>query len=153
MTCSGIEEVLQEVYAEDTILHLMSGIAYSRSLRALLIADILEYNPRTEVDCISDTDCMDVTEESQQKVSDLIKLFDELFKKTVSMNDAIRSPALNEIIESLKKRKLELSMESRTAKLWILYMTFDVAKEFIWSEKTGNFDMHLNAVENLLPLF
>ncbi|KAJ8879448.1 hypothetical protein PR048_020056 [Dryococelus australis] len=103
MTCSVIEEVLPEVYAEDTIPHLMSGKAYS------------------------------------------------LFQ---TLNDAIKWPALIEIIESLEKRKLELSKDSRTAKLWIIYLNmFDVAKAFIWSEKTRNFEMHLNAVENMLPIF
>ncbi|KAJ8875549.1 hypothetical protein PR048_023444 [Dryococelus australis] len=147
-----------------TLYLIMSGKEYSCSLRGhhlihaslqvLLIADILEYNPHTEVECIPDTDCMDVTEESQQKVSDLIELFYELFQTTMSMNDAIKSTALNEVIESLEKQKLELSKDIRTAKLWILYLKiFDVAKAFIWSEKTGNFEMHLNTVENMLPFF
>ena len=29
----------------------------------------------------------------------------------------------------------------------------DIAKVFIWAERTGNLKMHLQAVENMLPFF
>ena len=47
-----------------------------------------------------------------------------------------------------------LSQQSRTARLWLLYMKYvDLVKLFLLAERMGNFLLHLQAVHDMLPLF
>lgn len=55
---------------------------------------------------------------------------------------------------NLEEKKSSLKVQSRTAKLWIMYLEMvDIAKSFICAERTGNLRMHLQAVEHMLPFF
>ena len=43
---------------------------------------------------------------------------------------------------------------NRTAKLWLQYMAMvDIPKKFIRAERTGNFNLHLEATNDMLPYF
>ena len=43
---------------------------------------------------------------------------------------------------------------NRTAKLWLQYMAMvDILKKFIRAERTGNFNLHLEATNDMLPYF
>ena len=47
-----------------------------------------------------------------------------------------------------------LSKQSRTAKLWIMYMSYiDLVKDFICAERTRDWNMHLNTVRKMSNLF
>ena len=48
----------------------------------------------------------------------------------------------------------QFTSQSRTAKLWILYLKYiGVVKKFIFAERTCNWQMHLNAISEMLNLF
>jgi len=48
----------------------------------------------------------------------------------------------------------KLSVESRTAKLWFLYLVqMQTLKMFIRAERTGDWELHLVAVSRMLNLF
>ena len=62
------------------------------------------------------------------------------------------------VVEKLRllsdKCKDTLSKQSRTEKLWIMYMSYiDLVKDFIRVERTGDWNMHLNTVRKMLNLF
>ena len=43
---------------------------------------------------------------------------------------------------------------NRTAKLWSQYMAMvDILKKFVRAERTGNFNLHLEATNDMLPYF
>ena len=43
---------------------------------------------------------------------------------------------------------------NRTANLWSQYMAMvDILKKFVRAERTGNFNLHLEAIKDMLPYF
>ena len=55
-----------------------------------------------------------------------------------------------EVILSAQKEKK--SSSNRTAKLWIQYMIMvDIMKKFIRAERLGNWHLHLEATQQMLP--
>ena len=56
--------------------------------------------------------------------------------------------------ECVVNYKAFLAEKSRTAKLWLKYIEYvEVLKLFIQAERTGNWNLHLIAVEQMLNLF
>ena len=56
--------------------------------------------------------------------------------------------------ECVGNYKAFLAEKSRTAKLWLKYIEYvEVLKLFIQAERTGNWNLHLIAVEQMLNLF
>ena len=65
-----------------------------------------------------------------------------------------KSPHFIHISELLSELKTTLELLSRTSKLWIQYLRYvDVAKIFLYAERTSNWKLHLYAVSQMLNLF
>jgi len=48
----------------------------------------------------------------------------------------------------------ETESKGPTAKLWIQYMRMvNLAKEFVFAERTGNFELHLKCISDMIPFF
>lgn len=57
-------------------------------------------------------------------------------------------------MDKLEKLKETLSEESRTAKLWLLYVYYlDVLKRFIIAKRRSNGSLHADAILRMLNLF
>jgi len=56
--------------------------------------------------------------------------------------------------EYLDSYKLFLAEKSKTVKLWLQYIEYvGTLKTFIQAERTGNWNLHLMAIEQMLNLF
>jgi len=54
----------------------------------------------------------------------------------------------------MDKLQKDLDTESRTAKLWINYLLqCQMMRLFIYAERTGDFELYLYCVENMIPIF
>lgn len=159
MAGSGIEELFSLNYGSNTVLHIMTGKAYARALRAHFLAEralvqlLLEsFLPGSQNDLhttlstegqLSADDILDLRKlcETYQQHSDdgIILSSESVFMK------------FSAIIAALKN---DLSVRSRTAKLWIQYLSYlDIVKCFLAAERTGNWRLHLAATTDMLPLF
>ena len=87
---------------------------------------------------------------------DLVKaneLLDEMMDGTSSIEEAHSSEGLDRIAERLELEKASLQNQ-RTARLWMQYMNMvDFLRKFIKVERTGNWELHLHAVRDILPYF
>ena len=135
MTGSDIEQVLQLVYGKDVVPHI-SGKAISRALRRHFMVEAgLNNILLTQV--IPPECKYDIMEEVKQ-------LFDDLEA----------SAALSSINSSVNDLMDKLSIDSRTAKLWISYIRYvEVAKLFIRAERLGDWHLHLYAMSQIMNLF
>ena len=87
-------------------------------------------------------------------MNDLKDLYEKLIGKEVSIEQVNESQVIINIQHDLENFKRELSVKSRTAKLWIQYVDYiSIIKMFIRAERTGNWNMHLNAAQKMLNLF
>ena len=63
------------------------------------------------------------------------------------------SSVLDKVAEKFEQKKLSLS-HLRTGLLWMQYMDMiDLLRLFIKAERTGNWDLHLSTVKEMLPFF
>ena len=163
MTSSGLQTMLESVYAENTVPHMLTGKAISRavrghllvvaSLHAIIMSEIYnspiifdndgESNDPSGLFCLEDN--LDLLE-----ISDL---FDKTIAGEVSAEDLNGNAAIQEMVEKIKTYKNNMS-SSRTARLWFQYIEMvEILCKFIRAECTGNFHLHLQAVKDMLPFF
>ena len=60
---------------------------------------------------------------------------------------------LSRITRKLQEHKEHLST-CRTSKLWLQYLNMvDILRKSVKAQRTGNFDLHLESVKDMLPYF
>ncbi|CAG2229848.1 unnamed protein product [Mytilus edulis] len=68
-----------------------------------------------------------------------------------SASEAGESDVLKNL-EATVRRKTEILKQSRTAKLWLQYSEMvQVLRQFIKAERTGNWPLHLQSIQEMLP--
>ncbi|KAK6181746.1 hypothetical protein SNE40_009537 [Patella caerulea] len=158
MKGSGIEEALNCIYGPNAIVHIMSGKAIARALRSLFLLDAtLSYKLMkiviSQIDQISSDPKL-----SKDDINELSGLLTEFYKKDdsegMNMDFVLESSALEKLDCFMDKVKIELTMRSRTAKLWLLFQEYvGFIREFVGCERIKFFVGHLNATTNFLNLF
>ena len=79
-------------------------------------------------------------------------MFDKLIARQISADelDKEASKDMEEVEHQLLKTKSK--MKGRTSKLWLQYMTMvDILRQFLKAERTGNWILHLKAMQRMLP--
>ena len=83
--------------------------------------------------------------------SSCLQLFDQVVKKEVSAEVVASSQELDWIKVKFAETKSKL-LTSRTSRLWLQYMEMmDILRRFIKGERTGNWNLHLHSMEEMLP--
>ena len=147
MKGSGLEELFAEVYAEHTVVHMISGKAISRALRAhflvesalvtLLVTMMREEEAVGEMDWEKFLSALSMEGKTKEQIEEQL-VSDEFVKFHQLLSD----------------RKTTLSAKSRTAKLWILYLDYiSTIKKYIIAERTSNWALHLKTTKEILNLF
>ena len=149
MKGSGLETLFGEVYAEHTVVHLMSGKAISRALRAHFLTEAALMTLLLEM--IFDTEMIDdiVFKTQLNELNELNDSDSQLQVDTFLESDIFRA-----FEEALLNLKNNLSKTYRTAKLWISYLHYvHILKSFILAERTSNWALHVESTLNMLNLF
>ena len=148
---SGLEDLFELVYATNSVGHMMSGKAFARAIRGhflvdsclnnMLLDNILHTEPNYEnsdnIDClkIAYNNCM-------EKAVDIGEI------KNKSAN------AIDWLNTKLEQEKQRLKNSSRTASLWVQYIDYvKVIKMYIFAERTGDWEGHLEATRRMLNPF
>ena len=70
----------------------------------------------------------------------------------ICAEEAHSSNVLENIKDSLKKNAESVKKSSRTSALWVQYMSMiDILRKFIRAERTGNWELHLQSIQAMLP--
>ena len=133
------------MYAENSVVHMMSGKAVSRALRAHLLTESALTTLLIEI----------LTERGNAVVTDFEAMFTHLFE---GENDVSTTKqffeTFNSLSTSLADLKQQLSAKSQTAKLWCTYLHYiNVVKRFVLAERTCNWQIHLESAADMLNLF
>ena len=143
MKGSGLEDLLSEVYAENSVTHMVSGKAVARAIRGHLLVQSSLMS--LLLDMITDTD---------NDVGELDKFYERALDGNLdqeSLHELAENSVYKNITDSLATVKAELSNRSRTSELWILYM--HLVKTFIFAERTSDWELHLDVLSEMLNLF
>ncbi|XP_053402974.1 uncharacterized protein LOC123550249 [Mercenaria mercenaria] len=136
MSSTGLQEVLETIYAPNAVRHMLAGKAVHRAIRGhflvdtalhtLLLSDALEVPlPLKEPNISENEDRTSTKEESSVELEDapemlkqLKEMYENLEKNKVSVSDVCSSELLQEVSQVLNLEKTKLK-SNRTASLWL----------------------------------
>ena len=147
MAGTGLKNILELVYGENAVVHMMSGKSVQRAFRGhllvskclhrIIVASVVEENP-----------------EFMLQVEEIEKMYSSLLTGDISLESLEESAAIVKITDELEKKKSELAAQSKTSKLWLGYQKMlHTARAMIKADRTGSWKDHLQAVADALPIF
>ena len=165
MAASGLQELLELIYAPNAVVHMLSGKAVARAVRGHLIVDAaLNTLVLAQTFSVPVPGCLNAENEEAEEVLDMPELYEhstdldeagvlyeKLMQGLMSVDQVCCSDAITRIGAALQASK-ESIKSSRTATLWMQYMDMvDTLRKFLRAEHTGNWELHLQAVSEMLP--
>ena len=143
MEGSGLERLLEAVYAKNTVPHIMSGKAVSRAVRAHLLVE-------SALTCVLLEKCTSWKDNENA----LHLVFNNLKQGKLSIDEVNNDVDVIKLQIEFETGKVDISKQSRTAKLWIQYLDYIATlKMYIKAERIGNWAMHLESTRKMLNLF
>ncbi len=138
---SGLDALWQTVYAGATVQHMLNGHAYARALRAhFLTSAALTTLVLSQPHCLDDVD----TNQLRQKFSSLID-------KDRDVHDIQVDLLVSGLVDVIERASVDVAA-FRTGKLWINYIRqITILKLFIHAERSGDWDLHLYAISQMIP--
>lgn len=142
MEGSGLEKLWETVYGESTVVHMMSGHAYARCVRAYTLTA---------------SSLMNIIKESYPDIDVHLESIKDKYNQVSqesSLEEVCNDSLIIEVADKIDESLIQISLTSRTAKLWInLLKNINLILQFIFAERSGNWNMHLNTVIKMLPYF
>lgn len=173
MSGSGLKEVLELVYATNAVGHMLSGKALARAVRGHILVDsvlnallvnitfgsplpaTIGLDTETGVnlgDKEGELNASDV-QAADQDLKKVEELYKELVKDTTKAKQVGSTEVLLKVAEKLESKRVSVHNQ-RTATMWIQYMNMvDTLRTFIKAERTGNWNLHLQTVREMLLYF
>ena len=173
MTGSGFAEVLETIYATNSVKHMLTGKAISRAIRGhLLVYGALHfilianaYNlpiPDTGYETETNKDTPEGDPRKHQSASHGDKGFQDLECAANALDRLFNGDCLETIssteLEAIEQIAFKIEEEKTslqkfgTARLWLQYMKMvQILCKFVKAERTGNWNLHLQAEQDMLP--
>jgi hypothetical protein len=146
MAGTGLSDVLEEVYGENAVVHMMSGKSVQRAFRGHLLVDR----------CLNESIVASVIAEDpsfRSLVQEAENMYSSLVPVDVPYHDDT-SAILSKIRKRLQKKRAELKSQSQTCKLWIGYQgMINIARSLLQGDRTGSWVLHLRAMFHAMPIF
>ena len=157
MSGSGIEELLELVYATNSVGHMMSGKAFARAIRWYFFVG----------SCLSNILINKTVQSGGLRTYQLFGMgAQQLYKRAADVSEIKKRSAnattrLNQKLEQEKQvdrdiqnKKNRLTETSRTARLWVQYIEYvKVIKMFNFAEEIWGWESHSDATRRMLNLF
>ena len=78
----------------------------------------------------------------------------ELYINSNKIENVTEDPDFKQITEAFDTKLEELSKNSKTWRLWVLYFRMvSILKDSIYDDRTGNWKLHLQSIELMIPFF
>lgn len=147
MEGTGLTDIMEVVYGENAVHHMMTGKSVQRAFRGHLLVDR----------CLNQMVVSDLLEDNPQfesLVDQAREIYASLVAKEMTLESAVASDTLIQTKEKIDTKKTELTNRSKTSQLWINYQRMlQTARALIKADRTGSWMMHLRAVLDCLPIF
>ena len=163
MAGSGLQSILELIYAEHTVPHMLSGKAFARATRGHLIimgvlsALLLMKTNNIELEAEVENDDFLVTfqrfMQNDPFSSTLSKLFNDVFEEKTSYDDVLLQEYMIDLAKKLKEFK-ENYYDNKTTRLWLMYIDMvSIACKLTEADRSGNWMLHREALREMLPYF
>ena len=132
MDSSGLQEMLESIYAPNVVVHMLSGKAITRTVRGHFIVDaalnalMLHSGFNAPLPCQpmsygSDNEADVEAPTKNQDVDKALNLYEKLMAGEISAEEVCSSNALERIKYSLKNNSESVKKSSRTSVFWVQY--------------------------------
>ena len=147
MEKSGLSDILEKIYGENAVHHILTGKAYSRALRGHLIVDSALNSLVIEEFCSE-------VEGSADKLQRADDVYQQLLTGSITCPDVESNDLLNELDEILRSITSSIANSSKTAKLWLGYQSIIfTVRMLIQADRLGNWNLHLTSLKDALSTF
>ena len=148
MEGSGLKEMLELVYGENTVKHIFSGKAVARAVRA---HELVDASLNISLLCLAYSIPYGERPSDHEDLVRVSSVYDDLVDGKISVEEAANHEALQTI--SLRLEALESSLKSSsTAKLVMQYSEMvPIVPKFLKAERTGDWDLYLSSLSDMLP--
>ena len=147
MKGSGLEDLLSVVYAENSVMYMLSGKVVSRAIRRHLLVKSSLMSLLLEM----------IKEKANIDFGKLDEFYDRALDGNLdekSLHKLSETSVYKKVTDGLATVKAELSDQSRTSQLWLLYMHYiHLMKAFIFAERQSKWELYLDVVSEMLDLF
>jgi len=145
MAGSGLSDVMECCYGPNTVKQIMTGKAVARAVRGHFMVEAALTVMLLKLVLASGTFSADMTE---------VQAFYSHIINNGFSNNSEFPLGLFRIEEVLADLKINLAMESRTAKLWLQYVNYVSLLKMLWrAERTADWQLHLVTVTQMINLF
>ena len=137
MVGTGLQELLEVIFAGNTVAHILNGNAVAHAVRGhLLLGSVLH----THLLCnVFETKLYLSSDNVHVELDAIADLYDDLVSSKTTMQEVESSVELQ-------------APKYLTAKLWLEYMEMvNIMRAFIRSERTGDLSLHLRTLQDMLP--
>lgn len=143
MRNSGLHEVFCQIYGESIVNKIMLGKQYARAIRCHTLTAVAIIKKVIDM-CKIDTDFR----------SELDYLGGEFYEVPDTLDELLKSSEFEKSVNIFEKYFKRIEERNSTAKLWLTYcrMVF-ILKDFVYAEKSGDWDLHLETLEKMIPFF
>ena len=170
MAGSGLQELLEKIFAKNAVTHMLSGKAVARAVRGYFLVDSvlqallsfdafgfkveIQQGRRGKETIVTDTTVMEENGLTKYEcLQSALSLFDRMLQKDVTPQELQDSSELEQV-ESILQLAREKLKDNRTAALWLQFMDMvDLLRTFLRAERTGNWPLHLQTLQEMLPYY
>lgn len=137
--------------------HMLSGKAVSRAVRGFMMDNALHILLMKESFGISlpHTHESDITEADTSECDEVVEKACDLYNRFVAGEETTQSVKENTDLSKTHTRLVatkETLGKSRTASLWLsLCRMTNILSIFLIAERTGNWELHLTSIQEMLP--
>lgn len=125
MSGTGLQELLEVIFAVNTVPHMISGKAYARAVRGYFLIDAVLHTLLLSKVC-GTKPTLPSQESDEASVDSLLPgisdLYDDLISGTVAIEDVESLEMIKSLQVKLKSVTDTAESESLTSKLWLMYM-------------------------------
>lgn len=163
MNGSGLQEVLERVYAPNAVVRMLFGKAVARAVRGHMLVDTTLHAmlackifaiPLQSEDESEDKENKDDGQENHENtvLKDTSFLFDQFINGDISLDTLIQNEKVDRILHQVTDEIKNLMATKRTASLWIQYSNMvQLLRNYIAAERTGSWELHLKCIQDMLP--
>ena len=149
MDGSAISKLLECLYGQNAVKHIVTGKAVLRANRAHLLTESALMIKLQKIVLTKNYD-----ENMSKELIDSIKILYKSALKKKEHEVDIQIPELSSLKDFIDQTKSSLMSKSRTARLWLQYMDcVETGRNFIRVARTGNWDLQLGSINKMLDLF
>jgi hypothetical protein len=178
MKGSGLEEVLSVLYGKNVVEQILQGRDYERAVRGhflvhaaltcLLTSALLPSDSNDSRLAVNFEDPNDVHKYKLdcEEIKALTEIYTHVRERKIWLTSGtedsdgcmteqcLHSSSVANFEMKIMNLKTDLSSQSRTSRLWILYMKYiELLKKFLISERTSTWLLHLECLNGMLGLF